>query len=198
MPAALKLSAGHDDLVAAYTGALRSAGRGTGHSTVLAARSFCAKLERAQGWEGMTRSRQLDAARKARAFISWLMVTGQLTVDADLLCTVVFRLGNAARNFCPEAHAWFLSAAEQIGTGHHDTVTQWNVLAKITAITGIPPDQVGESDFAAAESALVGAYAARDRPESGRNLASMFHRLRLPFSTPDTSTSSGGQRPSLR
>lgn len=107
---------------------------------VMAARSFCAKLERAHGWDGMARARQLDAASKARAFISWLMVTGQLTVDADLLCRVVFRLGNAARNFCPDAHTWFVSAADQLGTSHDDTVTQWNVLTSTRApLTGICP-----------------------------------------------------------
>jgi hypothetical protein len=49
----------------------------------------------------------------------------------------------------------------------------------ITAVTGVPADQVDEADFAAASQAVVDAYTARDKPESGRNMASVFHRLRL-------------------
>jgi integrase/recombinase XerD len=179
MPAALALSAEHEELVGAYVAALRGAGLRTGASTVLAARSFCAKTQRAGGWERLTRPRQLDAARKARAFVSWRMVTGRLTVDGDLLGRVTLHLGNAARNFCPDAHAWFVAACERIDTRPADISLQWNALAKIVAVTGVAPDQVGDSEFVSGEAAILDAYFARGLPESGRNMRSIFHRLRL-------------------
>ena len=127
----------------------------------------------------MTRARRLDAVRKARAFASWLMVTGQLTVDADVLGRLDVRLGGVAANYCPEAHAWFVAACERLGTRPGDVSIQWNALVKVTALTGTPPDLVGDADFVAARSAIVPAYIAGDLPESGRGMASHFHRLQL-------------------
>ena len=179
MPAAVLLRARDVDLVDDYITAMKAIGHRTGRSTVQAAKSFCAKAERAGGWDKMTRARQLDAVHKARAFASWLMVTGQLTVDADVLGRLDLRLGGVAANYCQEAHAWFVAACERLGTRPADVSIQWNALVKVTAVTGTPPDRVGDADFIAARAAIVAAYRARDLPESGRNMASHFHRLQL-------------------
>jgi integrase/recombinase XerD len=179
MPAAVLLRACDVDLVDDYITAMKAVGHRTGRSTVQAAKSFCAKAERAGGFDKMTRARRLDAVRKARAFASWLMVTGQLTVDADVLGRLDLRLGGVAANYCPEAHAWFVAACERLGTRPTDVSIQWNALVKVTALTGTPPDQVGDADFVAARAAIVAAYRARDLPESGRGMASHFHRLQL-------------------
>jgi hypothetical protein len=127
----------------------------------------------------MSRARQLDAIRKARSFSSWLMVTGQLSVDADVFGRVYLRLGTAARTFCPDTHGWFVEACRRIGVRDGDVATQWNSLAMITAVTGVPADRVSDDDFDVASRAVIDAYVARDKPESGRNMASIFHRLRL-------------------
>jgi site-specific recombinase XerD len=169
----------HVDVVADYRMAMQAAGRKTGRSTMQAARTFCAKVERAGGWEQMSRARQLDAIRKARSFASWLMVTGRLVVDADIFGRVDLWLGVAARSHCPEAYAWFTGACAALGVGHSDVTLQWNALAKVTAITGAAPDQVRDEEFTVASRAILGAYASRGRPESGRNMASILHRLRL-------------------
>src|SRR5881394_4276043 len=108
MPAARALAPDDVDLVAGYTTVLEGAGLRTGRSTVQAARSFCAKLARSGGWSELSRARQIDAICKARAFTSWLMVTSQLTVTAHVLGRIDLRLGIAARNYCPDAHRWFV------------------------------------------------------------------------------------------
>ncbi len=179
MPAAVALIDEHVDLVASYEASMLAVGRKTGHSTMQAARTFCAKLERAGGWEAMSRARQLDAISKARSFASWLMVTGQLTVDADVFGRVWLKLGTAARAFCPEAHSWFVESCEQIGVRQLDVTTQWNSLALITAVTGVSPDRVSDDEFNRGSEAVIGAYSVRGKPESGRNMTSIFHRLRL-------------------
>jgi integrase/recombinase XerD len=179
MPAAVLLRARDVDLVDDYITAMKAIGHRTGRSTVQAAKSFCAKAERAGGFDKMTRARQLDAVHKARAFASWLMVTGQLTVDAYVLGRLDLRLGGVAANYCQEAHAWFVAACERLGTRPADVSIQWNALVKVTALTGTPPDRVGDADFIAARAAIVAAYRARDLPESGRGMASHFHRLQL-------------------
>src|SRR5438876_5815633 len=125
MPAALALAAEDVDLVADYVTTLQRAGLRTGRSTVQAAKSFCAKLQRSGGWSELSRARQIDAIRKARAFTSWLLVTSQLTVTADVLGRVDLRLGNAARRHCPDAHRWFVDAGERIGISPVDLGLQW-------------------------------------------------------------------------
>jgi integrase/recombinase XerD len=179
MPAAVVLQPVHVDVVAEYVVAMRAARRKTGRSTVQAARTFCTKLERAGGWEQFSRSQQVNAIGKARSFASWLMVTGQLTVSADVFGRVDLWLGIAARSFCPTAHAWFVQSCERLGTRPNDVGLQWNTLAKMTAITGTAPDQIAEQEFERARVALITAYAGRGLQDSGRNLASVFHRLRL-------------------
>ena len=179
MPAAVVLTVEHIDRVTAYQAAMRAAGRKTGRSTMQAASTFCAKLERAGGWDQISQARQLDAIAKARSFASWMMVTGQLTIDADILGRVYLRLGTAARSFCPDAHAWFLDACGRIEIPAADLALQWNALAMITAVTGTAPDAVDDHHFELGSSAVIDAYLARGKPESGRNMASIFHRLRL-------------------
>ena len=97
MPAAVVLQPAHVDAVAEYVAAMRTARRKTGRSTVQAARTFCAKLERAGGWEQLSRLQQVDAIGKARSFASWLMVTGQITVSAEVFGRVDLWRGFVAR-----------------------------------------------------------------------------------------------------
>jgi len=179
MPAAVTLEADHVDLIADYAAAMQLAGRKTGRSTMMAARTFCAKLERAGGFEAMTPTRRLDAVTKAPAFASWLMVTGRLVVDAEILGRLDLRLGGIARVHCPAAHAWFVEACERLGTRPADIAIQWNALLKVTALTGTPPDRIGDREFASARTEIIAAYAARRLPQSGRGMAAHFHRLQL-------------------
>jgi integrase/recombinase XerD len=167
------------DVVDDYLSAMRSIGHKTGRSTVQAAKSFRAKVERAGGFDKMSQARRLDAVCKARAFASWLMVTGQLVVDADILARLDLRLGGVAAKYCPEAHRWFEGACGRIETRQADIAVQWNALVKVTAITGTPPDQVGDTEFVPARTSIVAAYKARELPQAGRSMASHFHRLQL-------------------
>jgi site-specific recombinase XerD len=179
MPAAVALADDDVDLVEAYVTAMQSVGKKTGRSTVQAAKTFCAKTARAGSFETMSRTQQLDAVGKARSFSSWLMLTGRLVVDPVVLGRLDLRLGGVARRYCPEAHAWFAGECARLGVSPEDTSLQWNALVKVTAITGTPPEEVGDAEFAAARQALVAAYASRELPESGRGMASHFHRLQL-------------------
>lgn len=179
MPAALSLTDDDVDLVDAYVAAMQSVGKKTGRSTVRAAKTFCAKTARACGFEHLNQAQQLDAVGKARSFCSWLMLTGRLVVDPVVLGLLDLRLGGVARRYCPDAHAWFAGECARLGVSPADTSLQWNALVKVTAITGTPPEQVGDAEFAAARQAVVAAYASRELPESGRGMASHFHRLQL-------------------
>lgn len=169
----------HFDVVDDYLIAMRSVGHKTGRSTVQAAKSFRAKVERAGGFDKMSQARRLDAVCKARAFASWLMVTGQLVVDADILGRLDLRLGGVAAKYCPDAHYWFVDACGRIETRPADIAVQWNALVKVTAITGTSPEQVGDAEFVPARTAIVAAYRARELPQAGRSMACHFHRLQL-------------------
>jgi len=179
MPAALALNDHGITQVDRYVVAMQQAGRQTGRSTVQAARTFCIKLERSGGWQGLSLAQQIDAIEKSRSFVSWLLVTAQLTISGDLLGRVDLRLGNAARSHCPDMHAWFINACALLDTTHSDVSLQWNALAKVTAVTGTPAQQIDTKAFEAARTAIIDAYIDRGMPNSGRNLASIFHRLQL-------------------
>ena len=144
-----------------------------------AARSFAAKLQRAGGWDRLTFDQQIEAIVKARAFASWLMVTGQLTVSADVLGRVDLRLGNAAGNHCREAHRWFIGACALLNVRDGDVALQWNTLAKVTALTGVAPDRVGTAEFEHTRRASSTPTTPVGYRSSGRNIASIFHRLQL-------------------
>lgn len=179
MPAALALNDHGATQVEQYAAAMQHAGRRTGRSTVQAARSFCAKLERSGGWHGLSLAQQIDAIQKARSFVSWLLVTTQLTISGDLLGRVDLRLGNAARSHCPDAHRWFTDACALLDNNGSDVSLQWNALAKVTAVTGTPAQRIDTTAFEAARTAIIDAYIDRGMPNSGRNMASIFHRLQL-------------------
>ena len=95
MPAPVVLDVDDAEVVERYLAAMHGAGRRTGRSTTQAARTCQAKISRAGGWGELTRAAQLDTVNKARSFTSWLMVTGQITVDAELLGDIGLRLGIA-------------------------------------------------------------------------------------------------------
>ena len=179
MPAPLALHEDSAGQLGAYLHAMRAAGRKTGRSTSQAARSFCAKLDRAGGWNALDADAQIDAVSKARSFVSWLLVTGQLTVTADLLGRVDLRLGNAARTHCSTAHAWFITAGQTLQLADADTALQWNALIKMTAMTGTSPERLRDSEFKRCEADIMNVYRARATPHAGRNMASILHRLRL-------------------
>ncbi|BDB42130.1 hypothetical protein IWGMT90018_25760 [Mycobacterium kiyosense] len=178
-PAPLSLAVDDASIVEDYLAAMRAAGRKTGRSTTQAAHTCQTKIARAGGWGGLTADQQLDAVAKARSFTSWLMVTGRIIVDAELLSCSDLRPGIPARGFCAADYHWFVENCSRIGVSNSDTAAQWNILAKIAAITGRSPCAVTDEHFDAARIAMTTAYARRGKPSAGRNVASVFHRLRL-------------------
>lgn len=179
MPTALLLLPADEGIVASYLEAMRDVGRKTGASTTQAARTCQARISRAGGWTALTPAQQLDAAAKARSFTSWLMVTGQLVVDADLVSGLTLRLGTAARSYCRDDYAWFATVAVPLSLSDKEIRAQWNLLAQITALTGTAPARVGDDEFTHARVALVQAYRQRGMPQSGRNIAGVFNQLQL-------------------
>jgi integrase/recombinase XerD len=179
MPAPLSLAADDASVVEDYLAAMRVAGRKTGRSMTRTAHTCQAKIGRAGGWGGLTAEQQLDAVAKAPSFTSWLMVTGRITADAELLSRSDLRPGLPARSFCAAHYHWFSETCSRIGISSRDTAAQWNILAKITAITGASPRAVTDEHFDAARVAMITAYARRGKPTAGKNVAAVFHRLRL-------------------
>jgi integrase/recombinase XerD len=179
MPVPLSLATDDASLVADYLAAMRAAGRETGRSTTQAAHTCQAKIRRAGGWDRLTAQQQLDAVVKAPSFTSWLMVTGRITVGAELLSRSDLRPGLPARRFCATDYHWFSETCARIGISSRDTAAQWNILAKITAISGTSPRAVSDEHFDAARVAMTTAYARRGKPTAGKNVAAVFHRLRL-------------------
>jgi integrase/recombinase XerD len=179
MPAPLVLDDDDAIVIQQYLVAMHAADRRTGASTTQAARTCQSRIHRAGGWNQLTRTAQVDAVRKARSFTSWLMVTGQIGVDAEQLCDTGLRLGNAGRLFCPHDHRWFTDICARLGTSAADTTLQWNTLVKIAVITGVTARTVTDDEFDTARAALIAAYSRRQTPSAGRTIAAVCHRLQL-------------------
>jgi integrase/recombinase XerD len=179
MPAAVQLTGRDQHLVASYLAAMRAAGRKTGRSTTQAARTCQNRVSRAGGWECLTPDQRIEVVGKARSFASWLMVTGQLVVDADLISTLNLHLGYAARSHCPEEYRWFTEACARVDVQGPRIAAEWNVLAKITAMTATPPARVSDAEFFPAREAILQAYQRRGMPQAGRNIAGVFNQLQL-------------------
>jgi hypothetical protein len=179
MPGAAPVGAVQRDLLDAFAQDQNNAGVTAWTSTMRAAATFLRRLERSGGWQAMDPAARQLAVSRAPRFASWLMVTGRLAVDATLLAGSDLRLGVTAKRYLPAEHARFVAMAQALHTRADDITLQWNTLIKITAVTGVGPDHIGESEFESARVAIIDAYMARGLPESGRNMASIFHRLRL-------------------
>lgn len=179
MPAPLVLDDDDAIVVERYLAAMHAADRRTGASTTQAARTCQSRIGRAGGWNQLTRATQVDAVHKARSFTSWLMVTGQIGVDAEQLCDTGLRLGNAGRLFCRHDHRWFTDICARLGTSAADTTLQWNTLVKIAVITGATARTVTDDEFNTARAALIAAYSRRQTPSAGRTIAVVCHRLQL-------------------
>ena len=179
MPAALVFDDRSRDELDGFTRALEAVGLQTWRSTLGAARTFRGRLDRAGDWDRVELDTQLAWMRQARPFVSWLLVTGRLTASPDFLAVADLRLGLTARKHLPDVHAWFVDATDRVGATRADTALQWNALCKVGALSGARPDDVDTDGFLAARAELCAAYTRRGRPEAGRNVRSIFHRLQL-------------------
>jgi len=179
MPAALKLGPVAEDRVACFVEAHHRADMKPWTSTVQQARTCCAHIDRAGGWNSMTFDQQLAATRRAPRFVAWLLTTGRLQADAAVIVAADLRLGIAARRWNPTGHTWFVEACAPLQLSTEDIALQWSTLAKITAVTGAPAEAVTVADFESCRAQLLAAFERRATPAAGRNIASIFHRLQL-------------------
>ncbi|HEC08714.1 MAG TPA: integrase [Acidimicrobiales bacterium] len=105
--------------------------------------------------------------------------TGRLQATPEFLALADLRLGGTARKHLPEAHAWFTQATGRLDTTAADTALQWNALCKIAALSGRRPGDIDTDAFATARAAIAEAYKRRGKPEAGRNVRAVLHRLQL-------------------
>lgn len=179
MPAALALDDSSRDELDDFARALEAVGLQAWRSTIGAARTFRNRVDHAGGWERVDLDMQLEWMRRARPFVSWLLITGRLTASADFLALADLRLGLTARKHLPEVHAWFASATERVDADDEDTALQWNALCKIAALSGAQRDEIDTVRFLTARIRICDAYTRRGKPEAGRNMRAIFHRLQL-------------------
>jgi len=136
MPAALTLPVSSVDELDDFARALEMIGVQAWRSTIGAARTFRHRVDQAGGWERVELDTQLEWMRRARPFVSWLLITGRLTANAYFLAQADLRLGGTARRHLPDVHAWFATATARIAATYEYTALQWNALCKVAALSG--------------------------------------------------------------
>src|SRR5262245_48141370 len=125
MPAAAPVSNVERDLLEAFADAQRTAGLTAWSSTMGAAATFLRRVGRAGGWTAMSPADRHATVSRAPRFASWLMVTGRLVVDADLLAATDLRLGVTAKRYLPDVHARFVDTCTTLATTADDVGLQW-------------------------------------------------------------------------
>ena len=178
MPAPLRLKQDDQQVVESYLAAMRAVGRKTGRTTQ-AAWTCQARIAQSGGWSQMTPAQRIEAIGRARSFASWLMVTGQLVVDAEVISALNLHLGHAARSYCREDSEWVVQACARGDVKGRGIGSEWNALAKVSAMTGTSPARVADAEFWPARAAILAAYQRRGMPEAGRSLAAVFNQLQL-------------------
>ena len=178
MSARLAVSPEGDDRIATFTAALSDAGLGTWPSTVGGARAFCARYASPEHFAARPIAEQVRLPSNLRRFACWLMVTGQVTMSAEYLARADLRLGGAAANYHPELHASFAATAAMLGSDSCWVAAQWNALAQLAALHGVPPGEVTASQVDAGGAALGAAFTRPDHPKAGHSLRSALVRLR--------------------
>lgn len=153
-------------LVTSFIEAHHTAGMKPWHSTIQAARTCCGRMGGAGGWDSMTLDEQSDATRRAPRFVAWLLTTQRMQATAAVITQVDLRLGIAARRWNPSGHAWFIDVCAPLGLSADDIALQWSTLAKITAVTGTPPETVTGAEFERARSEFLVAFERRGTPSA--------------------------------
>jgi integrase/recombinase XerD len=168
-----------DDLVVRYASAMCAAGRTMGRSSTQTARTFMAKMQRAQGFSELGEPEQVDAINKARSFASWLIVIGEIQVSAPVLVAVDLRLSIPARAHCADEYAWFTEIYRILRTPNGDMQAQWAVAVKIAAVAGATVRALTTEGFLTARDDILAAQRARGMGPSARNFAGIAGRVQL-------------------
>jgi integrase/recombinase XerD len=178
MPAPLPLTADEADVLEQYCADLGRVGLRPWRSTRSAAATFIRRV-RGGRWDRLDLTQQLALTKVEHAvpFVSWLIVTGRLRVDARFVTAAGLRLGHAASLYQPAAYQRFCQAAARLGTRSADVRLQWHALVLLAAAVGCPADQVDDEAFTSGRAVLLAAYRERGWPNAGRNPSAILHRL---------------------
>ena len=147
---------GVEDLVDAYRADLVAAGMFAGHPVTSVARMFFARVG-AAGWAQMPLADQCALPLKDRRVVGWLIVTGRLRPSPDYLVACRPYLGEVAAHHHRAFHVRFAETSAGLGFGATVTRLQWSALAKVTALAGLPPDQVTQAVIDEGRQALTAA-----------------------------------------
>src|SRR5215210_8891542 len=170
MPAALRLTPAHLELVDAYVESLRAIGINTDRKAVWPARAFGARVGAPQDWAELPLAAQCALPLRIRHFVSWLIVTQRVATSAAYVVVGRPFLGDVALRHHPAfAHA-FLDTATSLGFARSTALAQWSDVAKLAGLSQVRPDALTREQFRDGCAALIDA-AHRYRPASGLRLA---------------------------
>ncbi|HZU72727.1 MAG TPA: tyrosine-type recombinase/integrase [Acidimicrobiales bacterium] len=176
--APLTVSEEDEDLIAVFAAELEAAGLRAWASTLGGARAFCARYGGPAGFAALAVDEQLQMAPHLRQFACWLMVTGRMRVSAEYLAQADQRLGTVARSHYSELHRHFSATAAMLGSNQAFVAHQWNLLAQLSALEGVTPDQLTAAQIEDGGAALVDAFSRPGRPKAGHRTRSSLVRLK--------------------
>jgi len=151
-------------VVDAYRADLVAAGMFAGHPVTSVARMFLTRVG-AGGWARLSLAAQCALPLKERRVVGWLIVTGRLRPSPDYLVGCRPYLGEVAAHHHRTFYDRFCVTSAELGFDRIVTRLQWSALVKVTALSGLTPEQATEAIIGEGRTALVAAIG-RHRPQS--------------------------------
>jgi integrase len=139
--------------------------------------AFATAFTDVEGWGSAPMSVRLAAPVAVRAFAAWCALTHQAPIDVTYVDAAATSWGRHVALVHPGLAATFTTTACRIGFTGKQTRRQWAILAKLTAITGLRPDQLHRHRFNTARDDLIAVVGARHGGRVPLSLTTPLHGL---------------------
>jgi integrase len=144
------------------------------HLTVAA---FATVFTDTAGWSAAPISTRLASPVTVAGFAARLALTSQVPIDVNYVDAARTSWGLQCAQVHPEMAATFTATAARIGFSSEETHRQWATLAKLTAITGLRPDQLHRPRFNSARDELIAVVSRRCAGHVPQSLSTPLHGL---------------------
>jgi integrase len=151
-------------LVDAYRGDLVAAGLFAQKPVTSTARTFFLETG-VEGWAGLSLAEQCALPAKFRRVVSWLIVTGRVRPSPDYLVVCRPHIGLVAAHLQAGFHERFRTTAADLGFRPIVSRLQWSALVRVSALTGLRPEQLTTTVIRDGHAALHAAIG-RHHPDS--------------------------------
>lgn len=128
-------------------------------------------------WARSPQPARLAAPVAVRGFAAWAALHTQMPVDAGYVINSASAWGHHAAVIDPDFAQTFQEVARKLGFGTQEINRQWTMVAKLAAVAGRAPRELGRASFDAARDNLTHAIAASHQQRLPNSFTTPLHGL---------------------